>query len=174
MAIRCPLVLQPSLAVVYRLSTAETHQNVPDAIPNDAGYDDFFKEPVVYENAEGVRTTTRVEQGPIYIPCQVETVSDQKINMLYSGNSPTTVFTFVFHRMDLERLDLLTAQGDCALKIGDRIASINRYGAMVGVVVRSLPPPGLFIDEVQAGSWGFGPDGYDLAIVTASDRTQGV
>lgn len=167
--IRVPLILQPSLAVVHRLSVEATRNADPEG-PETTGYDETLREPISYEQGHEVLDTRR-EMAPIRVPCQIETLSFEALRQLRLGDAPISNMVFVFHRRDLERLGLLDSNRDVVLKKGDRISAIERHGAP-GVRSKSLKEPGLFVFEMRPRSWGFGPDGYDLELAIMSDRRE--
>lgn len=175
MAIRVPLLLQRSVAVVYRLDVVATAAVDPPGGDEAVGYDPDFREPVVYSAAVGgARTSTRRELAAIRIGCQVEVASFERLREMGLGDAPITNKILVFHRAVLKRLSLLNADGSCKIRRNDRIGSIERWGGPVGTTVLPLAAPGLFVYEVRPASWGFGPDGYDLNLCLTSERPQGV
>lgn len=166
MAIRVPLI-SPVDAVVYRLDIQATWAVNPPGAEHAAGYDPVTEEPIIYRSA-GVRVEPRQEMAAVRIPCQVETARFEELNMTFGGNDPVTNQVFVFHRRDLSRLSLLDSNGNCLLKAGDRIASLEKNGRTVKTYSEKL-----YIYRIDMGSQGFGPDGYDLEIAYTSYRSTG-
>lgn len=166
---RVPLLF-PVAAVVHRLSIEATRDVNPPGEPT-TGYDETFREPIVYDQAK-VRTDARRELPPVRVPCQIESLSFETLRQLALGDAPVTNMVFVFHRRDLESLGLLDANRDVVLKKGDRISAIERLN-VPGSVVRTLREPGLFVFEMRPRSWGMGPDGYDLELAIMSERREG-
>jgi hypothetical protein len=176
MIIRVPLLLQRSVAVIHRLDISSTRAANPPGEAN-VGYDETLREPIVYDGSTttpDTRQDTRKELSEIRVPCQVEVLSDEALRELGVGDAPITNMTFVFHRETLENLGLLDSNRDVTLKKGDRVSHLEKYGAAVGTVIKTFSDPGLYIYEMRAGSWGFGPDGYDLEIALTSKRQEAV
>ena len=169
---RVPLLLEQSLAVIYRLSAAAT--DILQPMPGvDSGYDDDFREPVLFDDAQvdgTERVSARQELPPIRIPCQVEPMTYQKLAQFPPGNMPDSNLVLVMHRRDLLRLNLIDKKTrDLALNINDRVDHLEAK-KKPGVTTHHIKPPGYFIYEIRPGSEGFGPDGYDLHIVYMSER----
>lgn len=170
MIIRVPLLLQQSVLVVHRLDISGTRTLDPPG-PATSGYDDLLREPVVYD-VGNVRTSARQELPPTRVPCQVEIMRDERLRELRAGDAAISSMTFVLHRADLERLGLLDANRNVLLKKGDRVSQLERYGAPIGTVTKTFDPQ-LYVVEVRSGSWGFGPDGYDLEMLIVAERREG-
>jgi hypothetical protein len=171
--IRVPLLLQPSVAVIHRLDISGTRAVDPPGEP-DAGYDDTFRETIAYDDtATATRQTTRREMPPIRIPCQVEDPTEERLRQLGIGDDLFVTILLVLHRRDLDRLHLLDANRETKFKKGDRVSRLERYGAPAGTVVKQFASPGFFVQETRAGSWGFGPDGYDLEFLALGRRREG-
>lgn len=172
MIIRVPLVLQKVIAVIYPLDVAATRAHDP-AGPGTSGYSEVFREPIAYNDGSGDRTDSRQEGTVIRIPCQVENMTEEKLKEMAVGDSPVSNIMLVFHRIDLARLSLLDANGNVAIKKGDRIDSLERHGAPIGTTVKNFSSPGLYIHEMRSRSFGFGPDGYDLEFALLTERGEG-
>jgi hypothetical protein len=164
MTIRVPLI-SPIDAVVYRLDIQATWAVNPPGAEHSAGYDPVTEEPIIYRSA-GVRVEPRQEMAAVRIPCQVETARADELNMIFGGNDPVAEHIFVFHRQDLASLSLIDANGNCLLKTGDRIGSLEKNGRTVKTYQKKL-----YIYRIDMGSQGFGPDGYDLEIAYTSYRS---
>ncbi len=78
---------------------AETEQS-PDVPQLVSGFDDDFKEVVVFTNP--TRTSGRLEQDPILIPSQVESPTFEMLEQMSAGNLPDFKITLVWARKDLE------------------------------------------------------------------------
>jgi hypothetical protein len=174
--IRVPLLLQKSVAVIHRLHIEGTRDEDPPGEGN-IGYDETLREPIVYDqntNSPDTRQKARQELSETRVPCQVEVLTDEALRELGVGDAPITNMIFVFHRKDLEFLGLLDTNRDILLKKGDRISHLEKYGTTIGTISKTFADPGLYIYEMRAGSWGFGPDGYDLELALTSKRAEGV
>ena len=163
LTIRVPL-LYPISVVIYRLDIQGTWAEDPPGTP-DTGFDYILREPVVSRSA-GVRTVTRAEMAAIRVPAQVEVMSYQQLQATFGGDNPATDMAFVTHRQNLQALSLLDSYGNCVLKPGDRIDSIEKSGSTVQTFLKPL-----YIYEVRPRSWGFGPDGHDLEILYTTHRS---
>jgi hypothetical protein len=172
MIIRVPLLLQRSVAVIHRLDIRATRDEDPPGEERE-GYDPILRETIAYERVLGRREDTRQELAPCRIPCQIELATEERLNELGVGSDSVTNMIIVFHRKDLERLSLLDTNREVVIKKGDRIDSLERYGAPVGTRTKVFRNPGLFVWEMRGASWGFGPDGYDLELAITSHRRQG-
>lgn len=140
-----------------------------------SGYDTVFREPIVYDVGD-TRVESRREFEPIRIPCQMEDLSEDRLHQVFQGDAPSSTMILVFHRSDLARLGLIVpATRETLIRTNDRVSVIERLGEP-GAIVRSLGPggAGLFIYELRAASWGFGPDGYDLELAYLNDRPRAV
>jgi hypothetical protein len=173
---RLGLVLEKSTAVIHRLNPAATKDLRPyPGVP--AGYDKDFREPLVFDGGpasdEKERLDTRMELPPVRVPCQIETPKFEELLQEVQGNDPKTTFHIVLWRRDLEDLGLIdTKSRACLIKVDDRVSCIEKWNEP-GVVTVPFSPPGMYITEVQPGSPGFGPDGYDLEICFLSRRRKG-
>lgn len=172
MVFRVGYILQPSIAVIHRLDTEATRLDNPDGEP-DSGYDDTFREPMVYDKAKE-RVTSRKESAAIRIPCQVEIATEEQLRELHTGDDPVSNMIFVFHRAVLEQHGLLDIDTrDVLLKKGDRISAIEKFGAPVGTVVKKITGDGLYVVQMRSASFGFGPDGHDLELAIMTNRQLG-
>jgi hypothetical protein len=171
--IRVPLLLQKTVLVIHPLSIPATRAADPTG-EETAGYDELLREPVGYTEPAGDRVDARRESAELRIPCQVEVLSDEALNQVAVGDDSITNMAFVLHRQDLKELNLLDSDSNVILKKGDRVEKLEKFGAPVGTVVKTFISPGLFVHEVRAKSWGFGPDGYDLEIVYTTRRQEGM
>jgi hypothetical protein len=171
MAFRVPLILEVSLATWHRLSPSST-QDVQPYTGATGGYDKDFREPIVYDDARGERIDrddARVELPPVNVPCQVEPVKFEKLRQRFTGDMPDSDIQLVLHKKDLRKLKLITAQEELLLKKNDRVSSLKSK-KKPKQITRHLEPPGLYIFEIAPGSWGFGPDGYDLYIAFLNSK----
>lgn len=163
MSVRVPLIA-PVTAVIYRLNIPATWDVDPPGTPS-AGFDYLYREPVV-SRSSGVRTVTRVEMDPVYVPCQVETMSFEQLQATFGGDNAATDVALVTHRRDLANLGLLDANNTCLLKPSDRIGSLQKNGTTILTYTKPL-----YVYEVRPRSWGFGPTGYDLEILYTTHRS---
>jgi hypothetical protein len=165
LAIRVGLQLQVSVAVIHRLDPDAIRTSTPAGQPS--GYDETFKEPTVFNDGTD-REEARLELPPIRVPCQVEATRFEELNELFPGNVPKSSLTLVFSRIDLERLGLLdAATGRPVFGVNDRIEKIE---SVTGKTTIPFDDPGVFIWMIRPGSFGFGPDGYDLELAILNDR----
>lgn len=172
MIIRVPLLLQKTIAVIHRLSIEETRNTNPIGEPVE-GYDPTFREPIVYtDTSTQQRVTSRREMSPIYVPCQVEALTEERLREMGVGNDPVSDFVLVFHRKTLAEMHLLDQDQEVMIKKGDRLSHFEQFGAPRGVVTKRFADPGLFIHEIRGASWGFGPTGYDLEIALLTRRRE--
>jgi hypothetical protein len=162
---RIPLIRNVVDIVLYRLDPDTTWAYDPPG-SDTQGYDPILKEPIIVEN----NTTTewdssRKELTAVRIPAQVETQSQKRLEMTFSGNVPNSRFVFVLHRMHLEPLDLIDSNGDCLIKPYDRIPSLERHN-FVGSTIKTFVP-NLYVFEAQDASWGAGGStrGQDLVLL---------
>jgi hypothetical protein len=173
MAIRVPLLLQKSTAVIYRLDTVSTQAFDPPGEAT-AGYNSLLSEPIAYDSGAGTaRLDSRRELPPVRVPCQVEVPSFEALQQYGPGIVENTVLILVTHRQDLQNLGLLDPiTNSPKLKKHDRVSAIERFGAVAGISQQKLASPGLFVFEVRPASWGFGPEGHDLELLFLEDRAK--
>lgn len=173
MPIIVPLILQSSAAVIYRLDTVSTRAaNPPGAATG--GYDDAFREPVVFDTTQGSSITDRqierVEFAPVRAPCQVETTNFNLLKESYQGDLQQGEFALVFAVQDLKFLNLIDPSTNKPIfGIGDRVSAIEKIN-LPGVL--SVPLDGsMYFREVFPASWGFN-DTYNLwiGIITSRDK----
>lgn len=132
---------------------AEIFRSDRGALARAPGLDADFKEPALVDrDDDGLPERVRGEHASIRVPCQVEPKSDEALRMFASGNSPHLRIELVLHFEDLERLALVTADGEPLIGIGDRLAALHtREGTLVS---RVPTPPGAFVTEVQPLGFG--------------------
>lgn len=168
MPISVPLVLEKSIAVVERLDYLGTRSAHPAG--KTSGFDDDFDEPVGYTTGGQGRTDALVYLPPIKLPCQVETVQAGELKQDQSGTDPESVFTLVFHKRDMRQFNMFDpVTKQFLLKLDDRIPRIESF-RIPNLVTWQFDAPGLYITQIRPGSFGFGPDGFDLFIVSLSSR----
>ena len=175
MAIDIPL-LSTLDVVIYRLDIAAGWADDPPGDPTK-GYNIGLREPRISRTA-GVRSVTREEMAAIKVPCQVEVQTDHQLRMMFGGDAPTSNIAFVCRRRTLERMSLIDATtGNCLLKRGDRVASLEKRGKTVKAFQKTPltapAPDSLYLYEVRARSWGFGADRYALEILYTTTRSPG-
>lgn len=171
MGFRVPLILEVSLAVIHRLSPSST-QDVQPFTGSTGGYDSDFREPIVYDDARGARVDrddARVELPAVNVPCQIEPVKFEKLRQRFSGDVPDSDIQLVLHKRDLRRLKLINGNEELLIQVNDRVSALKSK-KNPKKITRHIKDPGLFIFEVAPGSWGFGPDGYDLYIAFLNTR----
>ena len=168
---RVPLLLEVSLAVIHRLNPNAT-QDVQPFSGATGGYDADFREPLVFDDTVGTRMErddARVEHPPVNVPCQVEPVKFERLQQQFSGDMPDSNIQLVLHKRDLRKLKLIDDQERLLLKKNDRVEALKAK-KNPKKITRYLEEPGLYIFELAPGSWGFGPDGYDLYIAFLNSK----
>lgn len=174
MFIRVPLILSIVDAVINRIDTSSTRAVDPPGAAT-SGYDDAFREPIVFDTQQGSsiadRTSSRVEQAPIRVPCQVETTLFESLAQAYQGNLQQGEMAAIFHVKDLQLLNLIdTETNKPNIGIGDRISTFEKHN-LIGVNAIQLADDGMYVREIYPASFGFG-DSYDLwvCIITSRDK----
>jgi hypothetical protein len=167
-----PLLLEKSLAVIYRLNLDSTN-DVQPASGVTSGYNHILREPVVYDDTIRGRTTrktARSEYPAIRIPCQVEPLKTDEARQLPQGKVPDIYEVLVFHSRDLKNHNLIDkATGEILLKDNDRITALEPYRSPKKSVY-TFSGDGAFIYHIQPRSYGFGANGHDLFIVYLAER----
>jgi hypothetical protein len=80
----------------------------------------------------------------------------------------------VTHRQDLSLLSLIDPDtNELLLKVNDRVSHIES-SQIPGRVTHRFGDTGLYIVAVQPGSFGFGPDGFDLYMLYLEERQKAV
>ena len=164
-------LIWPMLAEIAQLDTDATAQDPDAGGPLTAGYDDVFREPVKLPPAgSGGGTTHRVDKPPVLLPVQVEPQVFEQLQMLATGNSPTSLIRLVFHYRDLEAAGFVeAATGRPLLRINDRLVSIRDYRTQE--LIEEIPnPPGLWATQVQSRSFGLSSLKRNLLLVTFEER----
>lgn len=156
---------------IERLDIQATHAVDPPGSAASTGYDDVTGEPIVgYVSgapAEQLRYMT-----PIYVPCQIENPTFERLRAVFGGDAPVTRINFVAHRRTLRRMSLINAStGKCLLKPRDKITGVFRGRARTQVMGGFDLP--LYVYEVRPGSFGVGRDGYSLEIIYVSQKDVG-
>lgn len=164
-------LLFPYLAEIAQLDTEATAEDPAGTLTG--GYDDDFQEPIVYEGAgSGSRVDARKE-SLVLVPCQVETISFERLEQFASGNSPDSAIVLTFHFKDLERLGLVEDSGIAKLRVNDRLNSIRELcggvaGYTAGAIVQQVPtPPGLYLTHARPSGW---KGRRNLLVCTFEDR----
>jgi len=116
-------------------------------------YDDVFREiPKVDIDGDGIGEEQRAEHDPILVPCQIEPVAWDALQLIALGQVPKYDIELVFHFRDLERLGLVDDMGRAAISNGDRLVSLKDRA---GVSLQTVPtPPGLYVTEAMPESFG--------------------
>jgi hypothetical protein len=175
---RVPLLLNVSIAVIHRLNPSASKDLQPFS-GQTSGYDPDFKEPIVFDDQPNVgstpvRTTGRLELPAIRVPCQVEPINVERLRQTNVGDSPDSSLQLVVHRMNLVELKLIDpTTRELALKVNDRVSGIEQENRP-GVYTQKFPGQGLFIQEIQPASFGFGPEGYDLHLILLAEREKAI
>jgi hypothetical protein len=168
-----PRILHPfyvEVAMLDAVATREETEQSDDVPELVSGFDDDFKEVIVFSSPAG-RTSGRLEQVPLFIPSQIESPSFEALQQMSAGNMPDYKFTLVWARKDLECLNLIVPEtGECLVRVNDRVVSIRDKCLHVIQTIRT--PPGLYVTEVRP-TWGIAGH-RDLFLVTLDDREQGV
>ncbi len=170
--IRVPLLLSVVDAVINRIDIDATRAVDPPGAES-SGYDDAFREPVVYDEEHGAsvqeRVVVREELPAITVPCQVETQLFDNLAQAYQGNLQQGEMALVFHVKDLTTLGLIDVTTNKPLiSVGDRVSALHKHN-MPTIVALAISQEGMFIREVFPASWGFG-DSYDLWIAVITNR----
>lgn len=165
-------LIWPMLAEIAQLDTSATAQDPDGAGPLTAGYDDVFREPVKLPPAGGASGggTTNREESTVILPVQVEPQVFEQLQMLATGNSPTSMIRLTFHYRDLEAAGFVeAATGRPLLRINDRLVAIRDY--RTGELIEQIPnPPGLYATQVQSRSFGLSSLKRNLLLVTFEER----
>lgn len=160
----------PFVVELAQLDTAATGADVVVGGQPTPGYDPVFRTPlkVLEEPGDQVGVSTRVETL-VQVRAQIEPAMFEMMEMMISGESPSSRMAIVLHFRDLERANLVDSTGAAMIYKRDRLARILTTR---GQLVREIPnPPGLYISQVQDS--GFGPGGHrNLLLVTFEERDQ--
>ena len=157
---RIPL-LEPNTLVVSQLDLDATASNDPDGAGPLTPGSDIWQAPTVYEAGGAAGTAkedTRVYLTQVRFPVQVEVLDDAQMREVLGGNAPISRYVFIAHLQHLVPLGL-----EDVLKPRDRIDAVEVYHHP-GVIALPLREP-LYIYEVEYGSPGTGPTGFDLRIL---------
>jgi len=152
--------IHPFLAEIAQLDTAATEAN--------GGYDPDFKT-LKTSYPQGVRTSSRRELPPIKVRCQVEPTITEDQRQTEAGNSPATMITLCFHYRDLEKMQLVDADGNPKIHTDDRLVAIYE---MNGKLVQKLPPH-VYARRPDLGS-GWLRNKRNILLVTFENRAQGL
>lgn len=171
---RVPLVLQTSLAVIYRLNLMAISESEPYS--GGTGYNKSYREPIVFDasrQGKTVREYARSELPPIKVPCQVETGSFERLRQGVDGDVPDSSMVLVVHRQDLTVMKLIDSETkDLLINVNDRVSHIES-SQIPGVITQKFEGEGMFITSIAPASWGFGPDGFDLYLFSLEERQKG-
>ena len=171
---RVPLILETSLAVIYRLNPSATESLVPYS--GGTGYNKSYREPIVYDavrQGKTVREYARSELPPIKVPCQVESGDFESLRQTQDGDAPDTSMILVVHRQDLTLMSLIDPDtNEILIKVNDRVSHLES-SQLPGKVTQQFKGSGLYIQSVEPASFGFGPDGFDLHLLVLAERQKG-
>lgn len=136
--------------------------------PVASGFDDDFKEVIVFSQAGTKRMSARLERT-IYVKCNIEIDTEDALDQRAAGNSPNSKVVLVIHRKELERHALIDVDsGECKIRVNDRLNAVrDRCGH---IVQKIRTPNGLYVTEVKP-SYGIGSL-PDLVLMTCEDREQ--
>lgn len=141
------------------------------AIEAASGYDDIYQEPVKQASGSGDTdgTTARIETT-LDVRVQVESESQDVLNMVLNGDSPNGLFVLVAHFKDLEAAGLVDAQGKAMIRKGDRLVSLH---TVEGTLVEEIG--NLYVTEVQSRGFGlsFRTPKRNLLFIHLRTRDQG-
>jgi hypothetical protein len=165
-------LLKPVAAVIERLHITGTWAEDPPGAAYSEGYDKINREVVKFaDEVTGAVESPLKYMSEIRVPCQLEFPTYEELRQDFGGDAPLTTVVLVFHRRDLERLLLLDRDTkNCLLKKGDRVARVEKLN-IPGRIVHQFPNNGIYIYQLEPGSPGFGPDGYDLEIAYMTNRS---
>jgi len=139
-------LIQEFIARVARLDTTAT----------DSGgyYDEDFREIIdIDTDGDGIGELQRQEHAPVDIPCQVAENTWEALNARDQGNAPNSDLVLYLHFEDLERMGLVSSDGNSLISVGDRLVSIK--SAWDDSVVHEIrTPPGLYVKEARPRGWG--------------------
>lgn len=171
---RVPLLLETSLAVIYRLNPSAIADSEPYS--GGTGYNKSYRQPIVFDTTrqgKTVREYARSELPPVKVPCQVETGDFERLRQGADGDVPDSSMVLVVHRQDLTILGLIDPDSNKPLlEVNDRVSHIES-SKLPGVVTQQFEGEGMYITSVAPASWGFGPDGYDLHLLFLKERQKG-
>lgn len=153
-------LIRPILAEIGRLDTAATA---------DAGaYDPDFRS-VRTTHVGPDRAGGRREMPPIRVRCQLEPTKESEQRQSPAGNLPFTWVTVVMLHTDLERAELVDANGHPRIRVNDRLIALY---TVRGALIQRMTPP-VFAVSVQAAGFGLGAN-RNLWSVNFASRAQGV
>jgi len=164
-------LINPFVAVLALLDTPGTSADPDGTGPETSGYDEDFREPIVYDDDDET-TNERIDarsETEVRVPCQVETVNMDRLDMAASGNIPDGGMRLVMHFEDLERLGLVASDGGPLIKVGDRLVEIRK--ACGDTLEQPIRTP-MFATQVYPTSFGFAGR-RNLLIAIFEDREKG-
>lgn len=129
--------------------------------------DPEFKEPMRHAAGIDGPSVSSITDGAAWrVPCQVEPMETEALDMHANGNAPRTQMALIFHQIDLARAR--------TPKVGDRLSGLfSLHGHSLH---RYANPPGLFAVEARPLSYGLGRgvSEANLLRVLFVDRSQAV
>lgn len=161
-------LIWPHIAVIRQLDTEATAADPDGAGPLTAGYDRFFRTPVVYDAP--ARTSSRKEKAAIRLPVQVESEQYDNAQQTAQGTNMQHRMTLVAHFKDLRQAGLIdTETGMPTLQVGDRIESLKHK--TTGKVTMIIDPrQGLYIYELRPISFGLSALSRNLLLIFTESR----
>jgi hypothetical protein len=122
-----------------------------DATASDAvvggGYDDDLRCLLPVDDNTQLGTSSRVEQAPVDLPCQVGRRAWGAATPRGSGYEIDYDLEFVLFIPDLEAAGLMDANGTPEITNGDRVGALLRIDGTVEETFDN--PPGLFVVRVE-------------------------
>jgi len=163
------------LVTIAQLDAEATDEDVDGAGILTSGYDDDFKETIVFDQPDAsgntvTRGSTRQESN-VCVYAQIDTTFFERLQQLRSGASPDSAIELTFHISDLEQRGLIDLDtGDTLLKVNDRLVSI---ADCQGNLIQTIPtPPGLYITHIRPSA--FMGRTRNLFVAQFEDRLQGL
>lgn len=153
-------------AEIAQLDAVHTRTDDPDGTgPLTSGFDDDFDEIMVFTSPTTGRQEARVDQAPVFVPCNVIDTSWEALLQLMAGNSPDTKIVMVTHRRALEAMQLIRPEtGESIIRVNDRVVSFrDKCQRMI-----YQPRTPFYITQVQP-TFGIG-EKPDLVLFTCEDR----
>jgi hypothetical protein len=139
------------VAVIRRLDTAATAAVV------GGGYDKEFDAVRVVNDGTQLGASSRREMPELRLPVQLDRDTWGRNTPGRGGRQVVADIVLVFHWPDLENAGLIGADGEPALKIGDRVEKIE---TLMGAVESTFKnPPGMFFTGFDRAGHGQAPFG---------------
>lgn len=164
-------LIWPVLVRLAQLDTTETAADPDVGGALTSGYDDDFREPVrLPVSGGGPGTVVRAETLSDFLPAQIEVSRWDDRRQAFSGNLPEGSVLIVFHFSDLEERDMIDANGEAKIRVGDRLEGIYQYDDQALVQRPSIP---LFAVQPQPNSFGLDGLRRNLLLLGFAPRDAG-